>query len=143
MALLNFKIVNVVASTKIKGRVNVEKLSNIKKNATYEPEIFNGLIYRKKEPKISFIIFSSGTISSVGAKSLDLAKNEIILMVNYIKKLGCIIGEKILGEIKIVNIVATVNINMKLDLNMLTSKLENYIYEPEQFPGIIFKPYND
>jgi transcription initiation factor TFIID TATA-box-binding protein len=34
----------------------------------YEPEQFPGLIYRMEEPKVVFLIFSSGKLVCVGAK---------------------------------------------------------------------------
>ncbi|MFA7707925.1 MAG: hypothetical protein WCX73_03175 [Candidatus Pacearchaeota archaeon] len=37
------------------------------------------------------------------------------------------------------NIVASGTINMKLNLNYLALALENTEYEPEQFPGLVYK----
>src|SRR3989338_5496951 len=41
--------------------------------------------------------------------------------------------------IKIQNIVAAGSIGMDLNLNKLAMKLENTEYEPEQFPGLVYK----
>lgn len=35
----------------------------------YEPEVFPGLVYRMKNPKVTFLIFVSGKIVVTGAKS--------------------------------------------------------------------------
>lgn len=35
----------------------------------YEPEVFPGLVYRMKSPKVTFLIFVSGKIVVTGAKS--------------------------------------------------------------------------
>ena len=40
---------------------------------------------------------------------------------------------------KIVNIVASANLNAELDLYSIAKKLDNVEYEPEQFPGAILK----
>ena len=37
------------------------------------------------------------------------------------------------------NIVATLNIGKKLNLTSLSQNLSKSIYEPEQFPGLIFR----
>ena len=37
------------------------------------------------------------------------------------------------------NIVATLNIGKKLNLNSLVQNLSKSIYEPDQFPGLIFR----
>ena len=42
-------------------------------------------------------------------------------------------------EIKIQNIVAAGSVGMDLNLNTLAMKLENTEYEPEQFPGLVYK----
>lgn len=35
----------------------------------YEPEVFPGLVYRMKNPKVTFLIFVSGKIVITGAKN--------------------------------------------------------------------------
>ncbi len=37
------------------------------------------------------------------------------------------------------NIVASGSVGMNLDLNFLAIKMENTEYEPEQFPGLVYK----
>ena len=41
--------------------------------------------------------------------------------------------------IKIQNVVASGRIDMELNLNNLAMQLENTEYEPEQFPGLVYK----
>ena len=40
-------------------------------DAQYEPELFPGLIFRKKSPKVVILIFASGKIVMAGAKSRE------------------------------------------------------------------------
>lgn len=35
----------------------------------YEPEVFPGLVYRMKDPKVTFLVFVSGKIVITGAKN--------------------------------------------------------------------------
>ena len=46
---------------------------------------------------------------------------------------------KIKPKINIQNIVASGSVGMDLNLNVLAMKLENTEYEPEQFPGLVYK----
>ena len=46
---------------------------------------------------------------------------------------------KIKPIINIQNIVASGSVGMDLNLNTLAMKLENTEYEPEQFPGLVYK----
>ena len=42
-------------------------------------------------------------------------------------------------DVKIQNIVAAGSVGMDLNLNMLAMRLDNTEYEPEQFPGLVYK----
>ena len=43
---------------------------------------------------------------------------------------------------KIQNIVATIDVGSRLNFSKLVSHRSNYIYEPETFPGIIYRTAN-
>jgi transcription initiation factor TFIID TATA-box-binding protein len=45
-------------------------------------------------------------------------------------------------NVKIVNMVASANFNVQLDLFALAREVDNIEYEPEQFPGAILKLSN-
>lgn len=72
VALQDFKIQNVVASCDVKFPIKLEALA-FKHSAfsNYEPELFPGLIYRMKDPKVVLLIFVSGKVVLTGAKSRD------------------------------------------------------------------------
>ena len=44
-----------------------------------------------------------------------------------------------LGKESVQNIVASGSIDLNLNLNILALQLENTEYEPEQFPGLVYK----
>jgi transcription initiation factor TFIID TATA-box-binding protein len=54
-----------------------------------------------------------------------------------LKKGGIIIISK--PELKIQNIVASVSLGGKVDLEQAVGKLVKTMYEPEQFPGLIYR----
>lgn len=67
-----FKIQNVVASCDVKFPIRLEGLAFSHGHfSSYEPELFPGLIYRMKQPKIVLLIFVSGKIVLTGAKVRD------------------------------------------------------------------------
>ena len=68
------KIENVVASTDIKKIISLDKLLNVLEASEYEPEQFPGLVYRLDEPRVATLIFRSGKIICVGARSTAAAK---------------------------------------------------------------------
>jgi len=117
--------------------IPLEKMAATLSNTEYNPEQFPGLVIRIKEPKTSALIFSSGNIVCTGAKSLEEVRGSINKIKETLKKLNITIT--IEPEIHIQNMVASGNIQMDLNLNTLAMKLDNTEYEPEQFPGLIYK----
>jgi len=67
-----FKIQNIVGSCDVKFPIRLEGLFYAHGYfATYEPELFPGLIYRMKQPKIVLLIFVSGKVVLTGAKKRE------------------------------------------------------------------------
>ncbi|KAK0575250.1 hypothetical protein LWI29_035984 [Acer saccharum] len=65
----DFKIHNIVGSCDVKFPVRLEGLSfSHCAFSNYEPEIFPGLVYRMKQPKVTLLIFVSGKVVITGAK---------------------------------------------------------------------------
>ncbi len=133
----DLKIQNIVASTCLQHDIPLIKLAEKLPNTEYNPEQFPGLVMRMKNPKTSALIFSSGNIVCTGAKSMAKVRESINQIIKNIGKIG--IKIKIKPRIKIQNMVASGNINLDLNLNKLTLKLDNTEYEPEQFPGLVYK----
>nr|GMD26127.1 TATA-box-binding protein [Ipomoea batatas] len=68
----DFKIQNIVGSCDVKFPIRLEGLAYAHGAfSSYEPELFPGLIYRMKQPKIVLLIFVSGKIVLTGAKVRD------------------------------------------------------------------------
>ncbi|RDX97310.1 TATA-box-binding protein, partial [Mucuna pruriens] len=68
----DFKIQNIVGSCDVKFPIRLEGLAySHGAFSSYEPELFPGLIYRMKQPKIVLLIFVSGKIVLTGAKVRD------------------------------------------------------------------------
>ena len=131
------KIQNIVATTDLKHDIPLIRLAEVLPNTEYNPEQFPGLVMRIKEPKTSALIFSSGNVVCTGAKSLTKVKESIQQIIKNLQKIN--IRIKIKPQISVQNMVASGNIRMDLNLNELALKLENTEYEPEQFPGLVFK----
>ncbi|TKY65707.1 TATA-box-binding protein [Spatholobus suberectus] len=68
----DLKIQNIVGSCDVKFPIRLEGLAySHGAFSSYEPELFPGLIYRMKQPKIVLLIFVSGKIVLTGAKVRD------------------------------------------------------------------------
>ncbi|MBW2979930.1 TATA-box-binding protein [Candidatus Woesearchaeota archaeon] len=133
----DIRVVNIVVSTSLEHDIPLEKMAATLSNTEYNPEQFPGLVIRIKEPKTSALIFSSGKVVCTGARSMDKVEESIKKIIKSLEKINVKI--KIKPEVKIQNIVASGSVGMDLNLNTLAMKLENTEYEPEQFPGLVYK----
>ena len=133
----DIRVVNIVVSTSLMHDIPLEKMAATLSNTEYNPEQFPGLVIRIKEPKTSALIFSSGKVVCTGARSMDKVEESIKKIIKSLEKINIKITVK--PEIKIQNIVASGSVGMDLNLNTLAMKLKNTEYEPEQFPGLVYK----
>jgi len=132
-----YKIQNIVATTSLKKPVPLTKLARTQPNTEYNPETFPGLVLRIKEPKSAVLVFSSGNLVCTGTKSLPQVRKVIDEVIKQLKKVNVKITIK--PKITVQNIVASGTINLQLSLNYLALEMENTEYEPEQFPGLVYK----
>lgn len=133
----SLKIQNIVATTALGKPVSLTKLARTQGNTEYNPEQFPGLVLRVKKPKSAVLVFSSGKLVCTGTKSIAQVKEVIQSVIRQLKKINVKITEK--PKVEVQNIVASGSINMNLNLNLLALELENTEYEPEQFPGLVYK----
>ncbi|MDD4877458.1 MAG: TATA-box-binding protein [Candidatus Nanoarchaeia archaeon] len=131
------KIQNIVATTSLEQPIPLVKLAEALPNTEYNPEQFPGLVMRIKEPKTSALIFSSGRIVCTGAKSMKKVNEAILNIIKNVEKIK--IKIKIKPKAIVQNMVASGSINIDLNLNSLAIDMENTEYEPEQFPGLVYK----
>ena len=70
----DFGIQNIVASANVGFTINLQDIADeYSSYASYDPDLFPGLVFRSVQPKLVFLIFRSGKIVITGAK-----KNEEI-----------------------------------------------------------------
>ena len=131
------KIENVVASATLNQRVDLNAVVKGYPGVEYRPEQFPGLVFRLKRPKTATLIFNSGKMVCTGAKSEKEARRAVMKVIKELERGGIIIISK--PELKIQNIVASVILGGMIDLEEAAYSLRKTMYEPEQFPGLIYR----
>ena len=131
------RIENVVASATLNQRVDLNAVVKGYPGVEYRPEQFPGLVFRLKRPKTATLIFNSGKMVCTGAKSEKESRRAVMKVVKELKKSGIIIIGK--PELKIQNIVASASLGGLIDLERSAYSLGRTMYEPEQFPGLIYR----
>jgi len=134
---LDINIVNVVATTSLDQKIDLLAIHKVFRNIEYRPKRFPGLVFRLKRPKTATLIFSTGKMVCTGAKSEKLARSAVRKVVRELKKQDVIILKN--PEIVVQNIVASANLQGRIDLETAADVLDNVMYEPEQFPGLIYR----
>ena len=134
---LDINIVNVVASVTLDQKINLLDILKVFRNVEYNPKRFPGLVFRLKRPKTATLIFSTGKMVCTGSKSEKQAISAVHRVVRELKDKGIVILNK--PKIVIQNMVASANLHGKIDLEIAADVLDNVMYEPEQFPGLIYR----
>jgi transcription initiation factor TFIID TATA-box-binding protein len=132
-------IENVVASTGIGQELDLQSVAMDLEGADYDPEQFPGLVYRTQDPKSAALIFRSGKIVCTGAKSTDAVHESLHIVFDKLRALEIPVEDD--PEITVQNIVTSADLGVSLNLNAIAIGLglENIEYEPEQFPGLVYR----
>ena len=131
------RIQNVVAVASIGQKMDLNAIMKVFRNVKYRPKRFPGLAFKMKKPKTTTLIFRTGKMVCTGAKSEKMAISAVRKVVSELRKAGFIITGILNSEI--VNIVATADAGGEVDLETASDILDNIMYEPEQFPGLIYR----
>ncbi|MCD6154828.1 MAG: TATA-box-binding protein [Candidatus Verstraetearchaeota archaeon] len=131
------RIENVVASVVLDQYIDLEAITRNIPTVDYNPDQFPGLVFRLNRPKTATLIFSSGKMVCTGAKSEKDVKRAIKKIISTLKSKGIVVVGK--PKITIQNIVASANLKAGVNLEKAAMLLENVMYEPEQFPGLIYR----
>jgi len=135
---LDYKIENVVATVimEITEKIDLTKIARKFEDVEYNPERFPGLVMRITKPKATFLIFSTGKMVITGLRRADEASPGVKKIMKSIKSAGINVSNP---EITIQNIVASGDLHTFIDLNKAAIIMENAMYEPEVFPGLIYR----
>ncbi|AOV95251.1 transcription factor [Nanohaloarchaea archaeon SG9] len=131
------EIQNVVASATFNQRLPLDRIAIYLKNTEYEPEQFPGLVYRLEDPKAAALLFGSGKVVCTGTKSPEQAKEATHKIIDELREADVEIDVK--PEVTVQNIVASSQLPGTLNLNRIAFELVGTEYEPEQFPGLVYR----
>lgn len=131
------EVVNVSGSFEIKGEFDLPSLAEDLPNAEHDAENNQSLIYRGESALV--LLPRGGRVSIVRANTPEAIRDGIEEFASELRDLGL---NRDYSNIQVENIVATANLGTELNLNAVTLSLglEKTEYEPEQFPGVIYRP---
>ncbi len=133
-----YKIENVVATVvvDIEEKMDLNVIARKYPDVEYNPERFPGLVMRIVEPKATILVFSTGKMVVTGMRHAAEAPTVVEDVIKRISKCKIKISNP---RIIIQNIVASGDLKCSIDLNMAAVVMEYSMYEPEVFPGLIYR----
>ncbi|MFA5331879.1 MAG: TATA-box-binding protein [Methanoregula sp.] len=135
----SLKIENIVASGVIADSLDLTELSSKVKNCELNKKRFPGAVYRIADPKIACLIFSSGKIVITGIRNEKGLTDGLAVIIKSLNEAG--IKTLKVPKVAITNMVCSYALGKYINLNKVTVTLnvENIEYEPEQFPGLVYR----
>jgi len=135
----SLKIENIVASGAIADFIDLAEVAKKVDHCELNTKRFPGAVFRIKEPKSASLIFSSGKVVLTGIRNTEALATGLAIIVRSLKEAGVETYEE--PRVVVTNIVCSYDIGKYINLNrvVITLNLENIEYEPEQFPGLVYR----
>ncbi len=81
----DIQIQNIVASGELDGTMDLDMAACSLEKTIYEPEQFPGLIHRMQEPRVVFLLFTTGKFVCVGARKEEEIRQAIAKLQQTLK----------------------------------------------------------
>jgi transcription initiation factor TFIID TATA-box-binding protein len=135
----SLKIENIVAAGVVADSVDLVEFSKKVNNCELNKKRFPGAVYRIEDPKIASLIFSSGKIVLTGIRNNKALTDGLAIIIKSLKMAGVDTLRE--PKVAITNMVCSYDLGKYINLNkvVITLNVENIEYEPEQFPGLVYR----
>ncbi len=130
-------IVNLVATADLGQSVRLESLC-LAEGFNYDRGVYHCAYLKDVETKGKVCIFASGKLISIGTRDLPSAARDIRYAASRMAELGLVSNSA--PEAKVQNIVAVADLGEPINLERAAQSLPDVLYEPEEFPGAIWRP---
>ncbi len=135
----SLKIENIVASGVIAEAIDLAEISEKIDGCELNTKRFPGAVYRIDNPKMASLIFSSGKVVLTGIRNEAALDEGLAKVLSSLKEAGVKVLD--VPRVAVTNIVCSYDIGRFINLNRVvaTLSLEAIEYEPEQFPGLVYR----
>jgi len=131
------EIVSMVTVAYLGRSLDLEALVKHLGHFVYEPDQFPAAFYSFKQPNITFAIFSSGKVMSYGGKKLEHVRTSFSILVSELGPMN--LQKNKIVKPRVCMMVAKADFGRTIDIEELPTRLRNCVYEPDQFPGLIWR----
>ena len=135
------RVHNVVVSACLGVELNLDVIADaLSAKVTYRSGRLPRLVFKFESSRVAVLLFGSGRLICVGARSKCEAEKAVLKVVELLRSLGMEVEKP---EITVRNVVASADLGRHVDLEGLCERAgvsaSRLIYEPEQFPQLIFR----
>jgi transcription initiation factor TFIID TATA-box-binding protein len=133
------EVQNVVGSGDLGRELDLAAVARDLPETEYDPAKMPGLLYRPSAAEATVMLFESGKVIVMGSTSGDGTRKAFRECVADLRSLGISLSD--LSEVEIQNIVARADFGAEFYLSAVAVGLglEHVEYEPEQFPGLVYR----
>lgn len=136
---VEIKVQNVVSAASLDSEIDLRTVLTMFEG-TSKPAKFPGVVYRRPASKAVVLLFSTGKLVCVGARSLEESVNTLVKTVAKLREAGLV--DDVQPVVNVENMVASFDLHRPVDIEKLSETLENVMYEPSIFPALIYWPRN-
>ena len=146
LSRVKLRVENIVASVDLFTPLNLDKVMTALQNPNlgesfatlrFNPEEFPGIICYLNEPRVTLLLFRTGKGVVTGARSFDDIQAAVSKLIEVLSKIG--VKFRRAPEIVLQNMVFSGDLGREFNLNTVALTLPNCEFEPEIFPGIIYR----
>lgn len=137
----SLEIQNVVGTASIDAEIALKEVALDLKGAEYDHESFPGIVYSTNDGSATSLIYRSGKITTTGAQSVTGVEEATYDTIDALSQLGIDVGNDSRPNVTVQNVVSDTDLGEPLNLEAIAIGfgLENIEYEPEQFPGLLYR----
>ena len=132
---------NIVVTATVSRGLDLRRLVQMLPCAEYNATRFAAVTTRLVRPKTTALFFASGKVVCTGARTVNAARLAVRKFARMVSATGVVI---VLRDFRVQNIVASSTCKAPVDLPAVQrAHTIAASYEPELFPGLIFRPVHD
>ena len=135
---MTLNVVNLLATSRFAEYLDLDHFS-IEADVDFDPDRFPGMTFKIDDPRVCALIFRSGRIVITGAKTVADIETALDITYKSLIEHNCALWNTY--EYALGNVVVTHDLKRELNLAHLTLSLPmaRTEWEPEQFPGLIYR----
>jgi transcription initiation factor TFIID TATA-box-binding protein len=135
----SLKIENIVFVGSLAGTLDIEYIADKLDGCVLNRKRFPGAVYHMQEPKVTVLLFSSGKVVMTGITRNDDFQKGLDGLIRQVNDLGVMTHAT--PDVSIKNMVCSYDTGVFINLNKLIGMFnyEKIEYEPEQFPGLVYR----